>query len=211
MSREVQVRFCESAGVRFPRATHLIVHCKTEEQANAIKNSIEQRLKRCKLDLHPEKTKIVYCRDDRRGGPRRPQEKFDFLGYTFRPRMVKSRRGTLFVGFNPAVSDKAKKTMLLKIRQSSIHQRSDLPLDELARRWNPTLRGWINYYGRFYRSAIDPIFEHFNYTLTRWAERKYQKLTGHTRRAKHWLGRVARREPGLFAHWHLLGLRPGVG
>jgi RNA-directed DNA polymerase len=187
------------------------VHCETEAQAQNIKKSIEDRLRRCKLELHPEKTKIVYCRDDKRRGKKYVQEEFDFLGYTFRPRLVKSGRGTLFVGFNPAVSDKAKKAMLLEMRRSRIHIRSDLPIDELARQWNPVLRGWINYYGRFIKSALYPVLEHFNYTIVRWAMRKYKKLTGRRKRAKHWLGRLARREPALFAHWQLLGLRPGVG
>ena len=69
------------------------------------------------------------------------------------------------------------------------------------------LRGWIGYYGwyygRFYRSALSPTFRHFNELLTRWAMRKYKRLRRHRRRAEHWLGGVARREPRLLAHERL--------
>lgn len=198
-------------GVPFERyADDVIVHCETEAQAQMVLRSIARRLAQCKLELHPEKTKIVYCKDDnRRGGY--PNEKFDFLGYTFRPRRSKSRQGKLFIGFTPAVSGKAAKAMRRTMRAWRLHLRSDKSMDDLARMFNPVLRGWINYYGGYCRSALNPVFRHFNRTLTRWAMRKYKRLRDHQRNATHWLGSVARREPELFAHWRLLGLRPAAG
>jgi RNA-directed DNA polymerase len=97
------------------------------------------------------------------------------------------------------------------MRRWRLHLRSDKALDDLAHMWNPVLRGWINYYGKFYKSALHPVFRHLNRTLIRWASRKYKRLRGHQRRAEHWLGGVARREPRMFAHWHLLGLKPTAG
>jgi RNA-directed DNA polymerase len=191
-------------------ADDVIAHCESEEQAQAVKRSIEARLRRCKLELHPEKTKIVYCKDDDRRGSY-PNEKFDFLGYTFRARRSKNRWGKYFINFSPAVSNQAATKMRREMRRWRLHLRSDKALDDLAHMWNPVLRGWINYYGRFYKSALHRVFRHLNRTLIRWASRKYKRLRGHQRRAEYWLGRVARREPRMFAHWHLLGLKPTAG
>lgn len=201
----------EHPDVPFERyADDVVAHCKTEEQARAVRQSIERRLAQCKLEVHPEKTKIVYCKDDDRRGSY-PSEKFDFLGYTFRPRRSKNRWGKFFINFSPAVSDKAAKAMRQEMRRWRLQLRSDKALDDLARMFNPIIRGWINYYGRYYKSELHPVFKHLNRTLSRWAMRKYKRLRGHQRNARHWLGQVARREPEMFAHWRLLGLRPAVG
>jgi RNA-directed DNA polymerase len=191
-------------------ADDVVAHCRTEEQAKRILESIRRRLERCRLELHPEKTKLVYCKDDDRRG-RHLHEKFDFLGYTFRPRRSKNRWGKCFVNFSPAVSNAAAKKMRQEMRSWRIHLRSDKAIDDLARMWNPVLRGWIQYYGRYHKSALYPVITHFNGLLARWAMRKYKRLHGHRRRADHWLGGVARRDPRMFAHWHLLGLRPAAG
>lgn len=198
-------------GVPFERyADDVIVHCETEAQAQMVRASIERRLAQCKLELNPEKTKIVYCKDNGRRG-RYPNEKFDFLGYTFRSRSSKDRWGRLFTSFAPARSDKAAKAMRQAMRDWGLHRRSDQSIDDLARMVNPALSGWINYYGGYYRSALNSVFRHLNRTLMKWAMRKYKRLRGQQRNAGHWLGAVARREPELFAHWRLLGLRPAVG
>jgi RNA-directed DNA polymerase len=191
-------------------ADDIVAHCKTEEQAQQVLESITRRLERCRLAVHPEKTRIVYCKDDDRTG-RHPNEGFGFLGYTVRPRRAKNRRGEFFVSFLPAVSNGAAKKMRQEMRRWRIPLRSDKAIDDLARMWNAVLRGWIGYFGRFYKSALYPTFRHFNELLTRWAMRKYKRLRRHRRRAEHWLGGVARREPRLFAHWHLLGVRPAAG
>lgn len=201
----------EHLDVPFERyADDVVAHCKTEEQAKRVLTSIEKRLLKCKLEVHPSKTKIVYCKDDDRRGSY-SVEKFDFLGYTFRPRRAKNRWGKYFVSFLPAVSNEEAKRMRQTMRRWRINLRSDKAIDDLARMWNPVLRGWIQYYGRFYKSALHAVFRHFNRLLVRWAMRKYKRLRRHRRRAEHWLGGVARREPRLFAHWYLLGLRPAAG
>ncbi len=190
-------------------ADDIIVHCVSERQARWIKRMIEQRLVQCKLDLHPEKTKIVYCKDDQRRGSYR-NKKFDFLGYTFRSREAKTRYGKFFVGFNPAVSNEAMKEMRRDTRSWRFHRRSDKSLEDLSHICNPILRGWINYYGQYYRSSLYRTFDLFNCILMRWAMRKCKKLKGHPRRATHWLARIAKRQPWLFAHWQA-GFRPAAG
>jgi RNA-directed DNA polymerase len=159
------------------------------------------------LELHPEKTKVVYCKDDDR---RRtyPNEKFDFLGYTFRPRRSKNRKGKFFINFSPAVSDKAVKAIRVEIRSWDLHLRSDKRIEDLSRMFNPKIRGWLQYYGRYYRSALYPPMRQLDRSLARWAERKYKKLRGHLRRATHWVARISRRDPKLWAHWQM-GVRRG--
>ena len=181
-------------------ADDIIVHCRSEKQARWIKDMIKRQLAQYGLELHPEKTKIVYCKDDDRKG-NYSNEKFDFLGFTFRPRRSKNRWGKHFINFSPAVSRKATKKMNQTIRAWRLHMRSDKTLEYLAQTSNPTLRGWINYYSSYYQSAWYPIFQHLNRILVRWAMRKYKKLKGHQRRANHWLRRIAQKEPNLFAHW----------
>lgn len=190
-------------------ADDIVVHCRTERQAGWIRSEIERRMAQCCLELHPDKTKIVYCKDDDRKGSY-PNESFDFLGFTFRPRRSKNRWGKFFINFSPGVSNRAVKEMRQHLRKWKLQLRSDKCLEDLARMLNPTLQGWINYYGSFYKSALYPVFIHLNRTLTRWATRKYKRLRGHARRATHWLGRIARKEPRLFAHWKW-GLRPAAG
>lgn len=189
-------------------ADDAVFHCKTKAEAETLKMAIGERLAQCKLELHPEKTKIVYCKnEDRRGNY--PNEKFDFLGYTFRARRSKNRWGKYFVNFSPAVSNKAAKSMRQTMRRWRLHERSDKELDDLSRMFNPILRGWINYYGKYYKSALYPTFRHLNRTLNRWARRKYKRLRIHQRRAEYWLGEIARRDSRLFAHWQM-GIRPAT-
>jgi len=190
-------------------ADDAIAHCKTKDQAEWLLTMLEKRLSECGLKLHPKKTKIVYCKDDDRRGSYL-NEKFDFLGFTFRPRRSKNRWGKYFVNFSPAVSSKAATAMRRTMRQWNLHLRSDKNLEDLSRMFNPILQGWINYYGSFYKSALYPVFKTLNRTLSRWATRKYKKLRRHRRRATHWLGRIASRQPTLFAHWKL-GVRPAAG
>ncbi len=198
--------YSETAFERY--ADDVVFHCITERKAKELKVAIGKRLAECGLELHPEKTKIVYCKDDRRRG-KYPDEKFDFLGYTFRPRGAVDRTGKLFVGFNPAVSQKAAKNMRLTMRKWKIHRRADMELQDLSRRYNPVIRGWVNYYGRYYKTALYPTFYHLNRTLIRWTMRKYKRFRIHQRRAAQWLGEVARRDPQLFAHWQM-GAKPAT-
>jgi len=184
-------------------ADDAICHCRSEAQARALRASLERRFAECGLTLHPEKTKIVYCKDDDRRGDY-PDQRFDYLGYTFQPRRSRRWRGIFGVSFSPAVSDKALKTIRQTVRRWRLHQRSDQSLADLAGRVNAHIRGWINYYGRYYKSALYPTLRHIDQILARWAHRKFKSLRRHHRRARHWLQRLARRQPDLFAHWRLL-------
>ena len=179
-----------------------ICHCRSKAEAEGLREAIERRFAECGLELHLQKTKVVYCKNDNRRGDY-PEQKFDFLGYTFRPRGAKNRQGTFFVGFNPAISNKATKSICDTMRRWKLHRRTDKSLDELAHMFNPVLRGWINYYGRFHKSALYRTFQHLNNILVRWASRKYKRLRGRNRRADRWLRCILHRQPRLFAHWQL--------
>ncbi len=197
----------EYPGVPFERyADDAVAHCVSEAQARRVLGAIAQRMAEVGLELHAAKTRIVYCKDsDRRGSGE--HESFDFLGYTFRPRRSQSRHGHYFVNFSPAVSDAAKKEVGRAIRSWRMHRRSDKSLMDLARMFNPIVQGWINYYGRFYKSMLLLVLRRINDYLVRWAMRKYKRLRGHRTRAVVWLAGVARRERCLFAHWRA-GARP---
>ena len=186
-----------------------VVHCRNEAEAHRLQTALEIRFKECGLELHPQKTKIVYCKDDDRRGDY-PNTSFDFLGFTFRPRKSRNRRGKHFINFTPAVSNKAGKAMRQTARRWKMHLRSDKTLEDLSRMFGPVIRGWINYYGSFYKSALYKTLRHLNRTLVRWAIRKYKRLRGHRRRAEYWLGRIARKQPQLFPHWQM-GVKPMAG
>ncbi|HEX2715538.1 MAG TPA: group II intron reverse transcriptase/maturase [Candidatus Acidoferrales bacterium] len=205
LDRWLQAKFPKVLFERF--ADDAIVHCRTEGEALAIRKAIAARLQNCGLELHPEKTTIVYCKDDDR---RRtyPNEKFDFLGYTFRPRRSKNRKGKHFINFSPAVSDKSAQAMRDAIRSWNLPKRSDKAIDDLSRMFNPIVRGWLLYYGRYYRSALYPPMRQLDRDLALWAKRKYKRLRNHLRRATHWIASISRRSPALFAHWQM-GVRRG--
>ena len=189
-------------------ADDVLVHCRTEAQAIEVWQAVQERLARCKLEVHSGKTKIVYCKDSNRRASH-PIHGFDFLGFTFRPRRSRNRTGEYFVSFSPAVSRTAAKTICQVMRRSwRLPRRTDKELSDLARMFNPVLRGWIGYYGSYHKSALNPIFRRLNFTLGLWVRRKYKRFKGHRRRAAAWLGRIARRQPDLFAHWQMLGVKP---
>jgi group II intron reverse transcriptase/maturase len=194
----------ENPTIPFERyADDCACHCRSQSQAEELKEKLKERMNEVGLELHPEKTKIVYCKDaDRRG--EFPCTSFDFLGYTFRPRRSKNRWGKHFINFTPAISSKAAKAIRRTSRSWQWPKRSNLDLEDLARLSNPAIRGWINYYGRFYKSELYPTLRCLDRRLVMWATRKYKRFRGHRRKAKHWLDRIARREPDLFAHWRLL-------
>jgi RNA-directed DNA polymerase len=197
----------KNPGIPFERyADDIIVHCVSERQAEWLKAEIGGRLMECGLELHPQKTKIVYCKNSNRKGSYQ-NESFDFLGYTFRPRMAKSRLGRYFVAFIPAISNKATKEISRVMRGWRIHRWNEKSLEELSLFCNPVLRGWINYYGQYYKSALYRVFNILNRSLVRWAMRKYKRFRFYQRGATQWLRGVARRQPELFAHWQI-GIRP---
>ncbi len=181
-------------------ADDIVCHCRSEAQARSLREALEARFEACKLELHPQKTKIVYCKDANRRG-QYPNQQFDFLGYTFRPRSAMNRGGELFVSFAPAVSDKVAKSLRQRIRRWRLHRRNDLALVDLARWTRPVLAGWVQYYGRFHPSVLCGALRTLDKFLVRWAQRKYKRLRGRFLRAWDWLRRIKTRQPRLFAHW----------
>jgi len=181
-------------------ADDAICHCRSEAQALSLRQDLEKRFAACGLTLHPEKTKIVYCKDDDRPGEH-PNQSFDFLGYTFRPREVKWPDGQLRIGFTPAVSGKALKGIRQTVRRWALQRHTQWSVEGLAKEINPVLRGWIAYYGRFTRSALDTLYTYINGKLAWWAYRKFKSLRRSKVRAYAWLQRLRRRQPDLFAHW----------
>lgn len=179
-----------------------VLHCRSKEQAERLKQVLQERFAACGLELHPLKTRVVYCKNYRCKGDY-PDVAFDFLGFTFRPRGAKGKDGSLFTGYVPAISNKAAKAIRQEIRGWELQKKSDKSLDDLARMFNAVIRGWIAYYGVFYRSALNPIWRHLNRKLVLWAARKYKHFRGHRQRAENWLLGVARSQPDLFAHWRL--------
>ena len=180
-----------------------LAHCRTEQEAEALKAELQARLAECRLELHPTKTKIVYCKDERRRGTY-PNVKFDFLGYEFRPRAVwGSQSGRLFCGYTPAVSPSALKAMRATIGDLDIRRRTQVSLADIARQINPLLRGWIEYYGRYTPSALSPLLRYVNQTLLAWAMRKYKRFKTHKIRASQFLQRLVRDRVSLFVHWRI--------
>jgi group II intron reverse transcriptase/maturase len=180
-----------------------LAHCRTEQEAEAVKAELQARLEECHLQMHPTKTKIVYCRDGRRRASY-PNVKFDFLGYEFRPRRVRNpQNGRTFCGFTPAVSPSALKAMRETIRDLNIRRQTQLALADVANRLNPLLRGWIEYYGRYTPSALSPMLRYVNQTLLRWAMRKFKRFKAHKIRASHFLQRLGRDAMGHFVHWQI--------
>ena len=187
--------------VSFERyADDILVHCKTAHQAYSMQKTIEKRLSHCKLELHPEKTQIVYCKDDDRW-QKYAIESFDFLGYTFRPRRAKNKDGKYFVSFLPAISNKAKKAIRETVRGWRLHLITWTTLEKIAEKVNPIIRGWYQYYGRFYKSEISQVLRHIDRYLVRWVRWKYKRLRSHERNARRYLGSVCNRNPRLFVHW----------
>jgi len=201
----------EYPGIRFERyADDAIVHCKSRDQAETVLEAIRGRVSECRLELHPEKTRIVYCKDSDRQGDYE-HVKFDFLGYGFQPRRVKNRWGGFFVSFLPAISSKAAKHIRQTIREWRITTLwRNQTMEALACLTDATVRGWMNYYGRYYRSQCVIVLRYLNRVLAKWVRGKFKRLQGRKRKSLHWLGRVAERQPNLFALWQL-GIRPATG
>ena len=187
--------------VEFERfADDAVVHCGTEHVAKKVLAALRVRMEEVGLQLHPTKTKIVYCKDRNR---RRECENtsFTFLGYTFRARKAPTRdRLSIFSAFLPAMGTDALKAKSAEIRGWRLHLRTTKDLAELAGWINPIVRGWMSYYGMFYRTEIYGLLRRINTYLVRWARRKFQRLRLF-KKAHYWWNRIQRREPTLFAHW----------
>jgi len=178
-----------------------LVHGEELEQMQELLVALKQRFEDCGLELHPEKTKIVYCKDGKRKGEY-PNTEFTFLGYSFRRRKVQnSRDNSLFVSFTPAVSKEAQKSMRAKIRKSGLSRKTEVSIQDIADIYNPILRGWIEYYGKYNVAELSSVMRHFNQAIRRWIMRKYKKFKGCKTRAGEFLAEIAKREPNLFVHW----------
>jgi RNA-directed DNA polymerase len=179
-----------------------VVHCLSERHAIAAQEKIAERFAACGLELHAQKTRIVYCKDANRK-EQHPVTQFTFLGFTFRPRYARSAEGVLFTSFLPALSAGAAKRMRRQIRWWHLPRRSPATLNEIAADCNATLTGWWNYYGSFYGSAMEAIFQHFDEALAYWVRRKFKSIRSHQRRSHQWVEVMSRRQPHLFVHWRL--------
>jgi RNA-directed DNA polymerase len=186
-----------------------LIHCKSRVQAEYAKEKLRLRLKECRLELNESKTRIVYCKDKSRQAEY-SEISFDFLGYTFRPRMSYSPiKKEYFVNFSPAISRASIKAISQEMKRWKINLRSSQTLEDFARTYNPILRGWWQYYGYFYKSAITVIFNQLNRMLTKWAMKKYRTLRHSKTQASKWLTKIARGKRELFFHWQL-GIFPAA-
>ena len=176
-----------------------IAHCVSLKQAKYLKRRLQEQFATYGLELNLEKTRIVYCKDDDRKG-NQEHTSFDFLGYTFRPRLAKNKYGKFFVSFLPAMGEKAKKAIRKEVRSWKLQFKTDKELWDIANMFNSKIQGWINYYTHFYKSEIYDVLRYINSRLIYWVRRKYKKRNSR-KRAEHWLGEIAKRERNLFAHW----------
>jgi RNA-directed DNA polymerase len=192
----------EFPAVRFERyADDAVVHCATQRQAREVLAALETRMAEVGLELHPDKTKIVYCKDRKRHQPYDGPCTFTFLGYEFRARKAPTRDGTsMFAAFLPAASKDALKKMSGEVRRWRINLRTTSDIGELAGWMNPVIRGWMNYYGRYYRTELHGLLKRINTYLVRWARRKFRRLRAF-KKAKRWWNGLLHRQPALFAHW----------
>ncbi|NDV95478.1 group II intron reverse transcriptase/maturase [Dysgonomonas sp. 521] len=185
-----------------------VLHCKTYQQAKYMKSVLQERFHLFGLELNETKTRIVYCKDADRV-EEHPDISFDFLGYTFRPRLAKNKHGKIFLNYLPAISDKAIKALKEEVRSWRLQLKVTKSLNDLANMFNSRIQGWISYYGHYYKSKLIYTLRYVNQCLIKWVRRKY-KSRKHRRRAEYWLGRIARRDKTLFAHWRY-GVLPTAG
>ncbi len=179
-----------------------LLHCRSRRQAEYVMKRITERFQECGLEIHPDKSSIVYCQDRNRT-EQHPRISFDFLGYTFRPRRCVDRQGNVHPNFLPAISRPSKKEINRTIRSWHLQLKNEKTLSDLSRMFNPVLQGWLTYYGRFYPSGLRQLWRNINRYLVQWVRRKFKRFSQHKRRAKQYLDRLARANPNLFVHWKL--------
>jgi len=190
--------------VNFTRyADDVIVHCKSKQHAEHMLGLINERMNNIELELHPKKTKIVYCKDYRRK-EEHPIVKFDFLGYSFQPRTTKSRNNKgLFLGFDCAISISSRKQIADKLGELQVERMTFKSVVGIAQKLNPMIRGWVQYYGKFRISSLHKVFRLLNQRLVRWARKRYKRYKTSVKRAYEWLKRVQNQYSYLFYHWQL--------
>jgi group II intron reverse transcriptase/maturase len=176
-----------------------VIHCGSEVQARTVLAALVERMRAVGLELHPDKTRIVYCRDGTRRGSYE-HTAFTFLGFTFRARGARTRSGRMFLSFLPAISKDALNKLNAQVRGWALHRRTGSSEHDLARQINPVVRGWMQYYGAFYRSALYPLLGRINAYLMRWSRNKYERLRGRRKARDQW-ETVVKLRPRFFAHW----------
>jgi RNA-directed DNA polymerase len=177
-----------------------LLHCRSKKQAEYVMQRIAVRFRECKLEIHPDKSKIVYCKDRNRK-EEHPIIKFDFLGYTFKPRRCVDKKGNLHSNYLPAISGTSKKAIHAVMRGWHVQLKTDKELYDIAHMFNPILRGWFLYYGKFYPSDMQRIWRRFNRYLVQWTRRKYKRFAKHVGQARQHIKRLAKAQPNLFVHW----------
>ena len=186
-----------------------LIHCKSEKQAEYIKDFLDRRFKECRLEMHPTKTKIVYCKDSNRHG-NHPNIQFIFLGYTFKPRKAKGKGGKEFTSYLPAISNTAKSSIYKTIKKWRLLWMTNKDIEDIAEIYNPVIRGWLNYYGKYGKKELSNVLERINIHLISWIMRKYKKYKGKFKRAKVLLKKIANKNNNMFAHWKV-GILPKAG
>jgi RNA-directed DNA polymerase len=185
-----------------------LLHCRSQKQAEYVLKRITQRFRDCDLEIHPDKSGIIYCKDKNRG-EEYDRISFDFLGYTFRPRRCVDKQGIIHPNFLPAISRTSMKTINKTIRRWHMQLKNASTLADLSKMFNLVLKGWYNYYGRFYPSAMSMIWRNLNWYLVQWVRRKYKRFAGHKKRAREYLNVIAHANAEIFQHWKL-GYFPDV-
>jgi group II intron reverse transcriptase/maturase len=188
-------------GCPFERyADDAVIHCRSEQGAQGLLKRLDQRMRECKLELHPEKTRIIYCKDSNRNRTHL-NTSFDFLGYNFRGRMTRTKSGKFRVGFVPAVSRKSQKAFRDKVKALRIHRQVGVDIESIAKELNPIVGGWLNYFSAFYKSEVAYSMACLNKRLYKWVRRKFGGNRMSKTEAWKWLMAEARKNLGLFAHW----------
>jgi len=193
--------YSEVAFVRY--ADDLIIHCKSENEAKEVHNAIRERLEECKLRLNEDKTKVVYCQDYRRLKKTSFGKKFDFLGFTFKPRAVRSKKGGVFLGYGCGISQSSQSRIVKGWKEQKWHRQSQLTLQEIANQVNPQMRGIINYYGKLRLKALQVLMRHFEFRLSKWVLNKYKSLGGNYRKAYQWIKTMKKSYPDMFYYWQI--------
>lgn len=182
-------------------ADDVIVHCKNELEAKHLLEAIRQRLQECKLRLNEEKTKIVYCQNNRRIRENGYSRKFDFLGFTFKPQPKLSQRGRMYLGYDCAISQSAQTRIVTGWKELNLHRQSTLSIQEIATKINPQMNGIIRYYGKYSKRELQKLIRHFHFRLAKWVLNKYKGLKGSYTRAYGWLNKIRISYPTMFYHW----------
>lgn len=180
-------------------ADDIVCHCNSLKEAQWLHRVLEARMEECGLMLHPQKTKIVYCKDAQRTQTYE-HTKFDFLGYEFRARKVK-RNGQYYPSFRPAISPAAAKGIRQTMREWRFRSRNTWSVERIAMHWNPIFRGWMNYYGKTYRSKLHEVLGHFDRCLASWYARKHGYCSWSAKAVQKAMRRMREQRGGLFAHW----------